>query len=111
MDDDLKPCPHCGPGTVVQVCDELDGKYFFVACGACGSSSGHRSIRQRGNAREMAIQAWNTRKTETANDARIADLEQALNEIASWTQSTSLLWWQEKARAALSKEGQHDPCH
>nr|WP_313372606.1 hypothetical protein [Brucella intermedia] len=36
-----------------------------------------------------------------AAEAKLAAAEKALTEIASFTQTTDLLWWQERARAAL----------
>lgn len=36
-----------------------------------------------------------------AIEAKLAAAEKALTEIASFTQTTDLLWWQERARAAL----------
>jgi hypothetical protein len=44
----------------------------------------------------------------TAMKAELEEAKKALNEIACFTQTDKLLWWQERARAALSKPKPHD---
>lgn len=46
----------------------------------------------------LLVMVWKQRK---ALEAKLALAEQALTEIASFTQTTDLLWWQERARAVL----------
>lgn len=45
--------------------------------------------------------ATDIRKQAKALEAKLTAAEKALTEIASFTQTTDLLWWQERARAAL----------
>lgn len=57
----LKDCPFCGSGTRV-TCQQDECGYWFVACGACGGSSGIRPPHDK-QGREKVIARWNARPT------------------------------------------------
>jgi hypothetical protein len=61
MTEILKDCPFCGPSTCV-TCQQDEYGYWFVACGACGGSSGIRPPRDT-QGREKVVARWNTRHT------------------------------------------------
>lgn len=68
MANNLLSCPFCGPGTFVELVEiwEAAGPMGWrVACGACGSSSGHCMTALEKDygmdAKAMAVKSWNTR--------------------------------------------------
>ena len=82
MSEELKPCPFCGPGGSVVSLYACDSGYVRVACGACGSQSGHRHERHE-DAQSRIMHLWNTRPIEDALQARIVEMEAAIVYLAN----------------------------
>jgi Lar family restriction alleviation protein len=61
MPADLLPCPHCGPGTQIDLWHDDDG-LWRVSCGACGSQSGLAKNQDR------VIETWNRREGRLLDD-------------------------------------------
>ncbi len=57
----LLPCPFCGPGQSAVTAETDDYGRHFIACGRCGSASGHH----RSSSPEDALGSWNTRPIES----------------------------------------------
>lgn len=78
MTEELKPCPHCGPGgSVVSVYFDDSSRRYRVGCGACGCSTG---IHPRDKTPAPAIEAWNRRTGEVPDFALLgllADIRKA----------------------------------
>ena len=71
MTEELKPCPHCGPGgSVVSVYFDDNSRRYRVGCGACGCATG---IHPRDKTPAPAIAAWNRREPAVTDDTRLMD--------------------------------------
>lgn len=62
---ELKPCPFCGNGDAINI---VSGGWHLVRCFYCGFLSNSHYKR------EDAIKDWNTRPTEDALTAKLADI-------------------------------------
>ena len=58
IDEDLKPCPFCGPGNSIVELYETEYKRWVVGCGACGAQSGDHKDKS------VVRKTWNNRPGE-----------------------------------------------
>jgi Lar family restriction alleviation protein len=100
MSEELKPCPFCGYGKILQ----NSGDGYFVSCMKCGSRGSKKKYYET---MSDAITAWNTRPIEDEKDREIAELKKELNEVlkmqsenygSGMTTHLKLLLWASKYR-------------
>jgi Lar family restriction alleviation protein len=75
MSEELKPCPFCGYGKILQ----NSGDGYFVSCMKCGSRGSKKKYYET---MSDAITAWNTRPIEDEKDKQIAELKAELSRNA-----------------------------
>ena len=106
---ELLPCPFCG-GDYQTWGSIRDGR--SLGCSKCGVRFAEYNGPPDNTAENRLVTAWNARTHQAAlteRDARIAELEEALNEIAEIGQlNLTLLWYNKIARSALKKGSPDD---
>lgn len=65
--DELKPCPFCGGGAVLEVFDGRYGPFLYTTCELCGASSKRFLVVNgddiwEGKAARQAVYFWNKRE-------------------------------------------------
>jgi Lar family restriction alleviation protein len=80
MPDELKPCPFCG-GTETGRCVSMyDGTWYgTIACSGCGASLEVENLPTEDAAHAELLRRWNTRATETALNAQLAEANRKID--------------------------------
>ena len=123
MTEELKPCPHCGPGgSVVSIYFDDSSRRYRVGCGACGCATG---IHPRDKTPAPAIETWNRRIGDVPDFALLgllADIRKAAGDptgklmqdelvahIAALRADAERYWWLKPHFRVMSPDmgGQH----
>lgn len=73
--DDLKPCPLCEGGAVLESAKGPTGEFYeMVLCSQCGACSPCCDVRSMQDDEVHPVSAWNTRPAATALEAKDAEI-------------------------------------